>query len=125
MFKLAQVSREESDRLRRPSVGGIERRNCAVVVHLAGEIDLYNAADVGAVLADVAESEPDRVVVDLGAVDFVDSTALGTLIEARKRLANARLHLAAPRPDVRRALEVAGLIGHFPVHDSVDAALAS
>jgi anti-sigma B factor antagonist len=125
LSKLAPVSRGESDALRRLPVGDIERRNGAVVVHLAGEIDLYNAADVGAALAEVAESEPDRVVVDLGAVDFVDSTALGTLIEARKRLASARLVLAAPGPDVRRALEVAGLIDHFPVHDSVDAALAS
>jgi anti-anti-sigma factor len=125
LSKLAPVSRGESDALHRLPVGDIERRNGAVVVHLAGEIDLYNAADVGAALAEVAESEPDRVVVDLGAVDFVDSTALGTLIEARKRLASARLVLAAPGPDVRRALEVAGLIDHFPVHDSVDAALAS
>jgi anti-sigma B factor antagonist len=119
------VTREESDGLRRPPVGGVERRNGAVIVHLAGEIDLYNAADVGAALANVAESDPDRVVVDLGEVDFVDSTALGTLIEARKRLSSSRLILAAPGPDVRRALEVAGLIDHFPVHDSVDAALTS
>jgi anti-anti-sigma factor len=125
LFKLTLVSREESDGLRRPPVGGVERRKGGVVVHLAGEIDLYNAAEVGVTLAEIAASEPDWVVVDLGAVDFVDSTALGTLIEARKRLSSARFVLAAPGPDVRRALEVAGLIGHFPVHDSVDAALAS
>jgi anti-anti-sigma factor len=123
LSKLAAVSREASDGLRRPPVGGIERRNGGVVVHLAGEIDLYNAADVAAALSEVAESEPDRVVVDLRAVDFVDSTALGTLIEARKRLAT-RLVLAAPGPDVRRALEVAGLIELFEVQDSVDAALS-
>ena len=62
---------------------------------------------------------------DLGEVEFVDSTALGTLIEARKQLANGRLVLAAPGRDVRRALEVSGLLEHFDVHDSVDAALAS
>jgi anti-sigma B factor antagonist len=125
LSKLASVSRERSGGVRHRAVGGIERLNGGVVVHLAGEIDLYNAADVGAALAEVAESEPERIVVDLGGVDFVDSTALGALIEARKRLASARLVLAAPGPDVRRALEVAGLIDHFPVHDSVDAALAS
>jgi len=94
-----------------------------VIVRLAGEIDLYNAAEVGAALADVAQKQPARVVVDLAEVEFVDSTALGTLIEARKRLSNGRLVLAAPGQEVRRALEVAGLIDHFPVRDTVDDAL--
>jgi anti-sigma B factor antagonist len=119
------VSREGPDGLRRPPVDGVERRNGDVVVRLAGEIDLYNAAEVGAALEEVGKSAPERVVVDLGEVDFVDSTALGTLIEARKRLTDARFVLAAPGRDVRRALEVAGLLEHFDVHDTVDAALAS
>jgi anti-sigma B factor antagonist len=123
--KLAAVSREEPDGLRRPAVDGVEQRNGDVVVRLAGEIDLYNAAEVGAALEEIANSRPQRVVVDLGEVDFVDSTALGALIEARKRLSSARLVLAAPGRDVRRTLEVAGLLEHFDVHESVDAALAS
>ena len=63
-----------------------------------------------------------RVVVDLAAVEFVDSTALGALVEARARLGGERL-LLAPGPAVRRALEVAGLDRHFVVHESVDDAL--
>ena len=113
------------DGLRRPPVEGVDRQNGDVVVRLAGEIDLYNAEEVGSALQEIAGSDPARVVVDLGEVEFVDSTALGTLIEARKQLANGRLVLAAPGRDVRRAIEVAGLLDHFDVHDSVDAALAS
>jgi anti-sigma B factor antagonist len=119
------VSKGVPDGLRRPPVDGVERRNGDLVVRLAGEIDLYNAAEVGAALQEAGESGPERVVVDLGEVDFVDSTALGTLVEARKQLASARLVLAAPGRHVRRALEVAGLLEHFDVHDSVDAALSS
>jgi anti-anti-sigma factor len=95
-----------------------------VVVRLAGEIDLYNSAEVGAALAEVAQNQPERVVVDLAEVEFVDSTGLGTLIEVRKQLPDGSLVLAAPRQEVRRALEVAGLIDHFPVRDTVDDALA-
>jgi anti-sigma B factor antagonist len=119
------VSREESDGLRRPPVDGVDRQNGDVVVRLAGEIDLYNAAEVGSTLEEIVGSDPARIVVDLGEVDFVDSTALGTLIEARKQLSNGRFVLAAPGLNVRRALEVAGLLEHFDVHESVDAALAS
>jgi anti-sigma B factor antagonist len=66
------------------------------------------------------------VIVDLGAVEFVDSTALGVLIEARTRLANRRAFLlAAPQLETRRALEISGLDRHFSVHETVPAALVA
>lgn len=117
------MSRELSDGLRRPPVDGVERRDASVVVRLVGEIDLYNAHEVGSALGEIANERPGRVVVDLSEVEFVDSTALGALIEGRRQLGENGLVLAAPGPEVRRALEVAGLIDHFPVSDSVDAAL--
>lgn len=119
------VSRGEPEGLRVPAVEAVERRDGAVVVRLAGELDLYNAGDVSAALDDVAAGEPTRVIVDLSEVAFVDSTALGALVEARKQLGAGVLILAAPGHDVRRALEVSGLGQHFGVHESVDAALAS
>jgi anti-anti-sigma factor len=59
-------------------------------------------------------------------VKFIDSTALGVLIEARTRLPNRRgFLLAAPGLETRRALEISGLDRHFAVHASLDEALAS
>src|SRR5262249_25301939 len=66
----------------------------------------------------------ERVVVDLSEVEFIDSTALGVLIEARSRFANRRAFLlAGPGLETRRALEISGLDRHFAVHDSVAEAL--
>ncbi len=110
--------------LREPAVRGVERRNGSVVIALAGELDLYNADEVRVALAEAIEGGADRVVVDLAAVEFVDSTALGVLVEARSRLGRDRLRLAAPRLETRRTLQVSGLDRHLPVHDSVDDALA-
>ncbi len=118
------MSGGEPDGLRLPAVQAVEQHNSSVVVRLAGELDLYNSGDVAAALAEAAAGEPERVVVDLSAVMFVDSTALGTLVETRKRMKGALL-LAAPGVEVRRALEVSGLAQHFGVHDSVDDALAA
>ena len=56
---------------------------------------------------------------------FVDSTALGVLIEARTRLANRRFLLVGPGVETRRALEISGLDRHFGVHASLDEALAA
>ena len=102
---------------------GVERRNGALVLHLVGEIDLYNANQVREALLEALDSRPTRVVVDLSEVDFVDSTALGVLVEARSRLGGIGLLLAGPQRETRRTLQVSGLDRHLPVHDSVDDAL--
>ena len=69
---------------------------------------------------------PERLIVDLSEVLFVDSTALGVLIEARSKLANRRgFLLVAPGVETRRALAISGLDRHFAVHDSLDEALAA
>jgi len=118
------VTRGEADGLRRPPVEAVERRNGGMVVRLAGELDLYNVGEVSAALAQAVEQAPERLVIDLGEVDFVDSTALGALVEAGRGL-ELRMLLAAPGPDVRRALEVSGLASHFDVRNSVDEALGA
>jgi anti-sigma B factor antagonist len=114
----------ESGGLRKDPVLGVERHGDACVVKLGGELDLYNAQQVREALAEAAAAAPQRVVVDLGEVEFIDSTALGVLIEARTRLNNRRAFLlAAPGLETRRALEISGLDRHFTVHDSVSEAL--
>jgi anti-sigma B factor antagonist len=117
------VTKGEGDGLRRPPVEAVERHKAAIVVRLAGELDLYNVGEVSTALAEAAGEKPERLVIDLAEVEFVDSTALGVLVEVRRGLADTRLLLAAPGPDVRRALEVSGLATHFDVRDSVENAL--
>ena len=112
--------------LREQPILGIDRRGEAWVVRLGGELDLYNAPAVGETLRDVVVNEPERLVLDLAEVEFIDSTALGTLIEVRAGLpTRGALLLAAPGIDVRRTLKVSGIDRHLPVHDTVDAALAA
>lgn len=109
---------------REAAVTGVDRRNGAVVVSLAGELDLYNAEEVRSALLDACGAEPEVLVVDLEEVRFVDSTALGVLIEARSKMGDRKgFRLAAPGLETRRALEVSGLDRHFLVHDTVTEAL--
>ena len=116
----------DETRLNEHPVAGIDRRNGAVVIHLVGELDLYNAPEVRAALLELCSEQPERVIVDLGEVDFVDSTALGVLIEARTRLENRQSFLlAAPRLETHRALTISGLDQHLTVHETVAAALAA
>jgi anti-sigma B factor antagonist len=109
--------------LREDPIAGIVRSDGSIVVSLAGELDLYNAAAVREVLLECCGESPERLIVDLSNVKFIDSTALGVLIEARTRMANRRAFLlAAPGLETRRALEISGLDRHFTVHETLDAA---
>ena len=114
------------DGLRRHPVLGVAAVGTALVIRLGGELDLYNAAQVRSALVDASAQAPERIVVDLGEVEFIDSTALGVLIETRAKLNNRDgLLLAAPGLETRRALEVSGLDKLFVVRDSVQDALGA
>ena len=107
-------------------VSAVERDRGATVVSLAGELDLYNADEVRQALHACSAEGPARLVVDLSGVTFIDSTALGVLIEARSEMADhGAFLLAAPGLETRRALEVSGLDRHFTVHETLDEALAA
>jgi anti-sigma B factor antagonist len=120
------AARDETSGMREAPVSGITRSDGSTVVSLAGELDLYNAHEVREALLECAAETPTRLIVDLSSVKFIDSTALGVLIEARTRMENRRgFLLAAPGLETKRALEISGLDRHFAVHDSLDAALSA
>ena len=95
-----------------------------IILALAGEIDLYTAPRLQTELtAALAASDTAQIVVDMSAVDFCDSTGMNVLLAAH-RLAGEKggdLTLAAPRPPVRKILEVTGLQSVFTIHDDLAA----
>jgi anti-anti-sigma factor len=122
----AGSAQDDPTGIREDPIAGVDRVDGSVVVRLAGELDLYNAQTVRETLLECCADDPERLIVDLAEVRFIDSTALGVLIEARTRMPNRRsFMLAAPGLETRRALEISGLDRHFAVHDTVDAAHAA
>jgi anti-sigma B factor antagonist len=108
----------------RDPIVGIAERGGALVLSLTGELDLYTAPALRAALQGVVGRSPQRLVVDLAGVTFIDSTALGALVEARSQLGDGKAFaLAAPGLEVRRALEVSGLDRHFAVHETIETAI--
>ena len=87
------------------------------VLHAAGELDVNTAPDLRERLARLVNDGVRTIVVDLGEVTFVDSTALSVLVSALKRLrqADGDLELAAPNPSVRRVFEITGLTRLFTI----------
>jgi anti-sigma B factor antagonist len=62
-----------------------KREGDSVTVAVAGEIDLSTADQLDAAIREAEETETERIVVDLSALSFIDSTGLSVLLEAIKR----------------------------------------
>ena len=94
---------------------------------LAGEVDLYTAPKFHEVLLQGIDQGAHRVVIDLSAVTFIDSTVLGVLVHGAKRLGpdGGVLHLVCGPGGVQRLLEISGLAGAFAIHATLDEALAA
>ena len=58
----------------------------AVTVVVEGELDLHSASVLRSVLNEAEEAGPDRVVLDLGGLTFIDSAGIGVLVGALRRL---------------------------------------
>lgn len=96
------------------------------VVALAGDLDVASAPAAAAAIQE-GIGPGQRVIVDLEAVQFAASHALGALAVAAKRArrAGGGVLLAAPQAAVLRVLELTGLAEMFCVHASVAAAAAA
>jgi anti-sigma B factor antagonist len=97
------------------------------VVAVRGEIDLFTAPELKQVLTEAIEQGRTRMVVDLGETTFLDSTALGVLIGAVKRLRSRDGALAIVNTDanIAKTFEITGLDQIFTILPSRDEALSA
>jgi anti-sigma B factor antagonist len=89
------------------------------IVIVSGEIDLYTAPRLNSELAAVTASAApaSRVIIDLSGVEFCDSTGMNVLLSCLRQIQErgGELELAAPRPAVRKILQVTGLDSVFTI----------
>lgn len=95
------------------------------VLSVAGEIDIATAPSLRMHLHDLIEQAKLRLIVDLEAVDFLDSTGLGVLVSALKRVRGDQgdLALVCTRPQILKVFDITGLSRVFAIHETLDAAL--
>jgi anti-sigma B factor antagonist len=103
----------------------ITNRQGATIIELKGEVDLENSPAARELLLKSIE-DASRVLVDLSAVTYIDSSGVASLVEAlqasKKR--DTVFALAAASEPTRRVLELARLDKVFTIYETVDAALA-
>jgi anti-anti-sigma factor len=97
------------------------------LIAVTGELDIAAAPELSTVLLVAADSPGALVVLDLAGVEFIDSTALGTLLKAGEAIESAgkRLRVVCVGGPVRRLLEMTNLTNRFQLCPSRDDAFAA
>jgi anti-sigma B factor antagonist len=103
-----------------------ERRGDSVIVRAGGEFDLVTSRQLDEHLA--RGHRQDRwIILDLAAVDFMDTSSLAVIVGHWKRLqaAGGMLALAGARYRHTKTLWITGLADRLPMYGTVDEALAA
>ena len=97
------------------------------IVRLDGEIDLHVSAQMATRLQSLIEKKPNKVVIDLSGVSYIDSSGLAVLIDAMRRVEayRGKLYLAGMQDSVRTIFETSRLNQAFRIRSDVAEALAA
>ena len=102
-----------------------EHRDGTAIITLTGDLDIVTSRQLDDTLAD-SRRIVDRVVLDLSAVDFMDTSSLAVIVNHWKGLvaAGGTLALAGARFQYTRTLWITGLADRIPMFDTVELAIA-
>src|SRR4051794_8927366 len=94
------------------------------VVAVTGEIDLFTAPEFKQRMAKPIDDGVARLVVDLTATTFIDSSSLGVLIGAHRRLRQRKgsLVVVCDNDVIVKTFKITGRGGVFPLAPSRDGA---
>ena len=100
-------------------------RDDRTVVEVSGEVDVYTASVLRTKLADLIDADHTDLVVDLTRVRFLDSTGLGVLVGALKKVRgrSGRLQLVIDQDKVMKVFQITALTQVFTIFPTLDAAL--
>ena len=103
-----------------------ERRDGFAVVAVTGELDIVTSRRFDECLTDVRRDDT-HIIIDLSAVDFMDTGSLAVIVGHWKQVtaAGGTLALAGARYRYTKTLWITGLADRLPMYDSVDAAVAA
>lgn len=92
------------------------------IVAVGGEIDVYTAPKLRDQITELVSNGSYNIVIDLEAVEFLDSTGLGVLVGGLKKVRahDGSLELVCSQERLLKIFRITGLAKVFVIHDSAD-----
>ncbi len=96
------------------------------IVAVGGEIDVYTAPKLRDRITELVAEGVYSIVIDMEAVEFLDSTGLGVLVGGLKKVRahDGSLQLICNQDRLLKIFRITGLAKVFTIHPSADEALA-
>ncbi len=93
-----------------------------IVLRPDGDIDMARSSAIRKVVTEVVRTRPAKLVIDLTAVGYMDSSGIATMIEALQSSMRNKMKffLVGVGQKVRVAFEITKLIGMFTICDTVE-----
>ena len=114
------------DQSHRQCVKAVRWVNRAAVVDVQGDVDLSRSSEFQHSLLGVMDQKPERIVVNLAEVPYMDSSGVASLVKllSQSRRQQVGLRLAGLTDRVRSIFQITRLDGIFEIHATVEEALA-
>jgi anti-sigma B factor antagonist len=94
------------------------------VLEVTGEVDVYTAPKLRERIAELLDGGIRAIVIDLGRVEFMDSTGLGVLVGGlrKARAAHASFGVVCGKEPLLKIFRITALDQVLPLYPSIDAA---
>jgi anti-sigma B factor antagonist len=97
------------------------------VVDVEGEIDVYTAPRLRELLIDLVNHGEYKLILNLGRVEFLDSTGMGVLVGGLKRVRahDGSMYLVCTQERILKIFRITGNNMVLPIFDTVDEAVTT
>ncbi len=105
-------------------IRSIKHKKDTVILYLSGEINMFCAVELRGGFMNILRDKPSRMLIDMGKVEFMDSSGLAVLIESLQvmRKYGGQMALVSIPEQVRSILEISRLDSIFNIYENEDQA---
>ena len=95
------------------------------IISVQGEIDVYTSPRVKEIINELIEQGHFNLIINLEGVRYIDSTGLGVLIGALKKVREneGSINLICTNPQIKKIFNITGLVKIFGIHKNEEEAL--
>ena len=103
----------------------MEEKNGVKICYAEGDIDINSSPEIKKVFDKVSQEKPEKVLINLNGVAYIDSSGLATLVEILKNFRNhgGKLKLCNLSNKVKSLFEITKLEKLFDISDSEEEAV--